>query len=257
MRKITFDNNMVIIDDGIMFGRGVFETILVKNTPILFNEHIKRLNEGLSIIGINILDVNEIDCVKKTIKENNIIDMVFKIVVTENNIILRTRKNQYKSQNYLDGINLMISDTRRNQTSLLNGVKSLNYLENLLGKEQAISNGYNDVLFLNFNNEVCETSCANIFCVKDGFIMTPSIECGLLNGIIRSFIVKNFNVIEKKITLNELLKCDEIFITNSLMGVIKVNKINNKIYNNEKHSFLIRRFYENYINEIGGQEVDK
>lgn len=125
---------------------------------------------------------------------------------------------------------LRVSEVRRNSTSKMTKIKWNGYIENIIEKKEAIKNGYNDALFLNEKGFVTETSCANIFLIKNGVLLTPKIEDGLLGGIIREWIVSNFNVIEKSITLDELYHSDEVFITNSLMGVIKVTGINDRVF---------------------------
>ena len=87
--------------------------------------------------------------------------------------------------------------------------------------------GYNDVLFLNEKGFICETSCANIFFIKNDKIFTPFSQNGLLNGIIRKWIIENYNVLEKNIKLSEINDFDEVFVSNSLVGIMPVNSINN------------------------------
>ena len=93
---------------------------------------------------------------------------------------------------------LTISKVRRNSTSRLCYIKSTCYIENLIEKENAKKIGYDDVIFLNENGYVTETSCANIFIVKNKEIFTPKVEDGLLGGIIRKRIMENCKVQEKK-----------------------------------------------------------
>ena len=98
---------------------------------------------------------------------------------------------------------------------------------------------------------MCEGCTSNIFMIKDKIIYTPDIRNGLLPGIIRKWIIDNFEVIEKNITKEELLNSDELFFTNSLVGVIKCAKIGNKNFNC-KITQEIKEQYEKAIN--GGAE---
>jgi 4-amino-4-deoxychorismate lyase len=127
-------------------------------------------------------------------------------------------------------MNLTISKVRRNSTSRLCYIKSTCYIENLIEKEEAKKNGFDDVIFLNENGYVTETSCANIFIVKNNEIFTPRISDGLLDGIIRRKIIENFKVQEKSITFEELKKSDEVIITNSLMGAMSIKKLDDIKY---------------------------
>lgn len=251
MRRIILSSEKASIDGGVMFGRGVFSTLYVKEKPLFLNEHIERIKNNMEVIGLSPLIEETV--LREEIKKLNIKNKILKIVVTEENIILAQRENTYKDEIYLNGVELNISKIRKNETSRLNNVKSLNYLENILIKEEAIKEGVFDSILLNTKGNVTETSSSNIFSVKNGEIITPNLECGLLSGIVRGFIVDNFNVSEAEVTLEDFLESDEIFITNSVFGVIKVNKIGDRLYNNEKYYFKVRKFYEDYIEKLGGE----
>lgn len=262
MRNIYYNEKNVELDDGLIFGRGVFETILVKEKPILFLEHINRLNNAIEVLKIGD-KVDRIELLHK-IKELKIRDKGLKILVTKKNIIISERDIPYKKDDYIRGFKVKLSNVIRNSTSLLTYVKSINYIENLIENEKAKEEGYNEVIFLNENGFVTEGSTSNIFSVKDGIIYTPKIECGLLNGILRGFIIDNFNVIEREMKLKELLESDEVFITNSLVGIMKVTSINGNLYiennianndniymkNNITEKIIAK--YKEYIEENGG-----
>ncbi|MBD7915211.1 aminotransferase class IV family protein, partial [Clostridium sp. Sa3CUN1] len=126
-------------------------------------------------------------------------------------------------------------------------IKSINYLENILEREEAIKNGYDEVIFLNESGYLSEGSMSNIFIIKNNKIFTPDINQGLLPGIIRNFIVERYNVIEKRITLEELFNADEIFITNSILGIMKISKIENKILVENKLTNIIKEEYNQMI----------
>ena len=110
-----------------------------------------------------------------------------------------------------------------------------------------MKNGYDEVLFLNENGLVTEGSISNIFLVKGNIIYTPKAESGLLPGVVRNFIIDEFNVIEKEIVLDDLFNADEIFITNSLLGVMKISKLEDKIFEKNKITIAIREKYEEII----------
>ena len=136
---------------------------------------------------------------------------------------------------------LTLSKVSRNSTSRLCYIKSTCYIENLLEKEEAKKKGFDDVIFLNEKGYITETSCANIFIVKNDEIFTPRITDGLLDGIIRRKIIENFKVQEKSITFEEMSKSDEVIITNSLMGAISVRKVEDIKYNNEKFGEMFNK----------------
>lgn len=250
MRKIYFNEENINLDEGIIFGRGAFETILIKEEPIFLKEHINRLNKAICILKIGeSVDGEEIF---NKIKEAKIKNKALKILVTEKNIILLEREITYKKEDYNSGFKLKLSNVIRNSTSTLTYVKSINYIENLIENQKAKEKGYNEVIFLNENGFVTEGSTSNIFMVKDNVIYTPKVQCGLLEGILRSFVISNFKVVEKEITLSELLESDEVFITNSLIGIMHVVSVekNSYIKNNVTKKIILK--YKKYIEKYGG-----
>ena len=239
------DSEKTYLDSGFYFGRGLFETMLVRKKPVFLKEHLDRLNSGLQIISVNkkITEEDVLAAVEKLKCE----DCVLKLVVTDKNIIYTTRENNYTEQQYKKGFSVKISSIKKNQYSKITYLKSLNYLENILEHENSIKEGYNEVLFFNTNGNLAEGSVSNVFFIKDKKIYTPSISCGLLNGTVRKFIVNNYNVIEGNFDESNLMNADEIFLTNSIMGVMKISKICGK---NIEDSIIvedIRKEYEKHL----------
>ena len=230
MRNIISAGDKILMDEGLFFGKGVFETILCIDKPIFLNEHIERLKKSMEEIGLLPL---EYEMLREHLDKLDIKDKVLKITVTPLNIIITQREIPYKEENYNRGMTLTVSKVRRNSTSRLCYVKSTCYIENLLEKENAKKTGYDDVIFLNEKGYVTETSCANIFIVKNKEILTPKISDGLLDGIIRRKIVERCDVKEKCITMKDLNESEEVIITNSIMGVMSIKKIDDVKYNRE------------------------
>lgn len=247
MRNIVYKEEKLEVDSGYFFGRGVFETILIKNRPIFLKEHIDRLNKGIKTLNIG--DEVLIGDILRIIDKHDIKNCALKIAVSEKNIVLERRGNKYKPVDYLKGFSLKLSNINRNSKSKLTYIKSTNYLENILEREEALANGYDEVLFLNESGLVAEGSISNIFIVKDDKIFTPSIKCGLLPGIVRNFIINEFKVIEKEIFLDDLFNADELFITNSLLGIMGISKLEERIFTDNKTTISIREKYEVKIDD--------
>lgn len=250
MRKIVSFSDTIKLDNGVFFGQGVFETILVRDVPYFLDFHINRLKEGLKVLDMKPLI--EEDELLRYIRKLDIKDTVLKIAVTEKNIILTKRENIYTEEMYKRGFSLKISKVLRNSTSILPRIKSTNYIENILEKKNAVKEGYDDALFFNEKGFLCETSVSNIFCIKDKKIYTPSCFNGLLNGTIRDWIIRNFEVIECDIKIDDLENMDEVFVTNSLLGIMKVKSIEKIKFNQEIVTNAIRDKYKRYI---GGKRI--
>lgn len=241
MREIIYGEDKICMDDGLFFGRGVFETILCKDAPVFLNEHLERLKTSMVEIGLLPLEENVL---REYLDKLCIRNKGVKITVTPLNIIITQRDIPYKKEDYSRGMKLTISKVRRNSTSRLCYIKSTCYIENLIEKENSKKIGYDDVIFLNENGYVTETSCANIFIVKNKEIFTPKVEDGLLNGIIRERIMEAFEVQERSITLEELKESDEVIITNSLMGAMSIKNMDGINYDGEE----FRKIFNEKIN---------
>lgn len=237
---------MFEMDEGYYYGIGAFETILVKDgNPIFIMEHIQRLNIALEYLQINKKITP--DEVQEFLRLNKILEGVLKISVSEKNTNYTTRKNPYTIDKYQKGFQLTLSSFRRNETSPLTYHKTLNYAENIIARQEAIKKEYDEALFLNTKGEICEGSCSNIFFVKEGQLFTPSISCGLLPGIFRNHICANENVVECIITKDDIKNFDECFITNSILGVMKVIKLGDCDYHSDTYTEAIRNKYKAYL----------
>jgi branched-subunit amino acid aminotransferase/4-amino-4-deoxychorismate lyase len=133
----------------------------------------------------------------------------------------------------------------------LSRVKSINYLDNILARQEAINAHADDALLLNTQNKVAETTIANIFTVKNGAVFTPRVEDDPLPGIMRKTIIallekEKINIFQDVISINDLYQADEIFITNSIIGIQNVFKINDIHIKNKQEtstvSHVIRLF---------------
>lgn len=248
MRKVIYQNSNIEIDSGLFFGRGVFETILVKEKAIFLDEHIERLNKSINALSLG-KAINKDDVIS-FINENNIKNKALKIVVTEKNLVYSTRDIKYKDEDYINGFKVRISEVLRNSTSRVVAFKTLNYLENIIEYELCQSSGFNEAIFFNELGNLCEGCTSNIFIVKNKKIYTPPVKDGLLPGVVRNWVIKNFQVKEARITKEELLNSDEVFLTNSLVGVIKVSSIEDKLFDSE----VVKEIKKQYDEAINGGE---
>lgn len=237
------------LDQGLLYGFGLFETVLVKEGyPALIQHHFNRLFSSAEKIGLTIpFSISELLwLVEQTIKKNNINVGSIRITVTAGNdksatsttstlIIFGRQPLVYTHDHYKQGLTAGFADIKRNEHSPLVRLKTINYLENLLAKRYAQTQGWDEALFFNTSGNLAEGSMSNIFLVKNGRVITPDPEQGLLPGIIRNILLEKcialgIPVEERIIPEKELWEADECFLTNSLMGVMPLVKINgNKI----------------------------
>ena len=240
---------LIELDEGYSFGLGLFETILLyKGKPVFLDEHLARINKSIEDLGWNIekLEKDEIFQYLDNNK-NNLEYEVLKIVLSEKNRLFLKREYTYTEKDYQKGFSLNISEVKRNETSIFTFHKTLNYGDNILEKRKSKKLGYDEPIFLNSKNQITEGTTSNIFAVVGDKIYTPNLSCGLLNGIVRQYIISNYNVIESEIDLEFLKNFDEIFLTNSLFGIMPVSSIDNR---NLKTQKISRKILEEYINII-------
>lgn len=228
------------ISDGFLYGYGLFETVKIENKkPINLEKHFKRLSSSAKILNIN-MDLNDIQFKNLFLNEINLHienNYILRIsVVKDNNstkYFFNKRENVYDFKSYENGFKLKISSIKRDRNSTIIYHKTLNYMENVLEISKAKDNGYNEVLFFNQEGYLCEGAISNIFLIKDKIVYTPNLKNGLLNGIMRNEVIEKLNnnnieVRESDIDIKFLLNSDEVFITNSIVGIMKVIQIENK-----------------------------
>lgn len=242
-----------VFDHGLLYGDGVFEGIRSYNSLIFkMKEHIDRLYDSAEAIMLNIpLSKKEItDAVISTLKKNNLSDAYIRLVVTRGPgdlgldprkcrkpsvIIIADKIALYPQEFCKKGLKLSIVTIRRNTPEALNPkIKSLNYLNNILAKIEAVNSGSEEAIMLNSEGYVTECTGDNIFVVKNGELFTPPPYLGLLDGITRNCVidiarVQNLKFSEKALTRHELFSADECFLTGTAAEVIPVVKIDDRV----------------------------
>lgn len=219
---------MFIPDEGYYFGLGAFETIAVENGfPQFLPQHYKRLLLALKFLNLNI-DFSKIEekvnmnLAQKEMQEGR---KVLKITVSEENIFVTTRTNTYQKEDYEKGFATAISNVRRNETSPFTYHKTLNYGDCIMEKRRAKEMGIQEPIFLNTRGEIAEGATTNVFFVKDEQIVAPPLSCGMLPGIIREYLYDAYTIKEQIILPEDIGEFDEMFLTNSLLGIMPVARL--------------------------------
>ena len=209
-------------DDGYWFGLGVFETIWVKqNTAVFLDEHLNRLKKSALFLGflpdktsasqwISIRKQEILDYLKENPTENG----VLKLTLSDKNLSLTSRKNTYTKEQYEKGFALDYSKILRNETSPFTYMKTLNYADNILEKRLAKQRGYDEPNFLKYQRRTvrgCNNQSAFLYQVKN--FLPPALSCGLLDGILRQYLLKNYQVEECIIKPEQVSDFDEMFVT--------------------------------------------
>jgi branched-chain amino acid aminotransferase len=254
-------------DHGLLYGDGVFEAIRVYDWNIFkLKEHIDRLFESAKAIMINIpLSKDElISKVVELVKKNNLRYGYIRIIVTRGVgpmgvdprnckkptiIIMTERREPIWGERPIVAIT---SSIRRIPPECIDPkIKSLNYLNNILAKIEAINAGADAAIMLNIQGYVSEASTENIFIVKNSVLYTPPLEAGILRGITRETIMEiakdlNIPVFERNLTIHDLYTADEVFLVGTAAELAPVVKIDGRIINDGKPGPIFRRIYEEY-----------
>jgi len=230
-------------DVALLYGYGLFETILIYNgRPILWEEHIARMIKSAKEFQIEItFDQGALlQGILELIQSNNIEDGSVRVTISGSSNIFMTCKQgkSYDDILYKEGVSLTIAEENRvdSQAWLINH-KTTSYMEKLLIKRQQVAAGFLDAILLNEKGNVAECCVSNIFCIKNAVIYTPPISSGILPGVVRGLVwdlLQNpcFKTKEIDFTPEFLLNSQEIFLTNSLMGIMPVKNI-------DSYSFLV------------------
>ena len=134
-----------------------------------------------------------------------------------------------------------------------------NYSNAALARVEALKSGYDEAIMLNYNGKVAEGSAENIFIVKNGIIKTPPLNADILNGITRDSVIRlikadRIKLIQKNITLKELLKADEVFMTGTAAEVKSVTKINKTSIGNGKVGKITKTLQKSFIDIVMGND---
>jgi len=237
------------LDYGFLYGYGLFETMRAYGGRVFrLDNHLTRLIRSAEVLGLPIGTLNLKDAVMDTIQANQLGDARIRIAISIGEggmvpdsstcnrptvLILAGHYQPYPEEVYQKGFRAVVSSIRRNSGSPLSRLKSANYLESLLARQEARAAGVNEALCLNEKGSLAEASMSNIFLVTNGILRTPGQESGILPGITRETILElapplGINTLECNIRLDELFHAEEAFLTNSLIEVIPLTEIEGK-----------------------------
>ena len=261
-----------VFDHGLLYGDGVFEGIRAYNGRVFkLKEHIKRLYESAKVILLNIGINQEEMCqiVVDSCAKNNIKDGYIRLVVTrgvgdlglnpflckkESIICIAANIQLYDKKFYEEGLKIVTVPTTRNYHEALNPrIKSLNYLNNVMAKIEAIQAGVIEALMLNSQGYVAECTGDNVFLLKNDEIITPNIASGALEGITRQAVIdlakkRGITVREEFVTRFDVYTADEMFLTGTAAECIPVVEVDQRSIGNGKvgdvTKTLINDFHE-------------
>lgn len=264
------DAKVSVYDHGLLYGDGVFEGIRVYEGKVFrLREHIDRLYESARAIKLEIPMSREqmIEAVVSTVQANAKRNGYIRLVITRGAgylgldprkttdpqiIIIVDDISLYPPELYENGMDIVTVATIRNHPNAVNPrIKSLNYLNNILAKVEAIQSGCLEALMLNHKGEVAECTGDNVFLVKRGVLKTPSLEAGILEGITRNAVIDlaraaNIPVQETALTRHDVYTADECFLTGTAAEVIPVVKVDGRPIGTGKPGPMTKQLRERF-----------
>jgi branched-chain amino acid aminotransferase len=241
-----------VFDHGLLYGDGVFEGIRVYNGRVFeLDAHIDRLYASAQAIALEppISRAEVVEAMMETIRRNDVRDGYVRLVVTRGigDLGLNPSKcpvasifciaggiTLYPAEVYQLGFKVITLATRRNDPQAINpAIKSLNYLNNVLGSLELRGCEVNEGLFLTTAGYVCECTADNFFLVKGRRLMTPSTALGALPGITRGVVMRlagamGLEVEEGFYTLYDVYNADEAFLTGTAAEVGPVVEVDKR-----------------------------
>jgi branched-chain amino acid aminotransferase group I len=237
------------LDYGFLYGFGLFETMRAYEGQVFrLDRHLNRLVHSAEVLGLPIGVTDLKSAVMATIQANQLGDARVRITISIGEggivpdpstcdkptvLILAGHYQPYPQQVYEKGFRAIVSSIRRNSQSPLSKLKSANYLESILARQEARAAGIDEALCLNEKGLLAEASMSNIFLVTNSILRTPGQDSGILPGITRETILElasplGINTVEHDIRLDELFQAQEAFLTNSLMEIMPLTEIDGK-----------------------------
>jgi branched-chain amino acid aminotransferase len=259
-----------VFDHGLLYGDGVFEGIRFYNGRVFrLTEHLVRLYESARSICLTIpITMEEMEkATLETVAANNLRDGYIRLVITRGAgplglnpyqcpkpgiIIIASGISLYPKERYETGLSLITCGTRRPSPAALSPqVKSLNYLNNIMAKIEAMQAGCEEGIMLNDQGFVAECTGDNVFIVKRGIVSTPSITSGALDGITRQAVIEllmEMGVTVREVTMSrhDIYTADECFLTGTAAEVIPAVQYDRRPIGDGKPGPLTRKLVERF-----------
>ena len=254
-----------VFDHGLLYGDGVFEGIRFYNGRVFrLEQHIRRLYDCAKsvLISIPMTPSEMIKATCETVAANRLQDGYIRLVVTRgvgpmglspykcprpSIIIIASTITLYPKEAYENGLTMATVATRRPSHDILSPqVKSLNYLNNIMAKVEAIQAGAEEGLMLNDVGLVAECTGDNLFIIRDGVISTPPLTAGALDGITRGVVFEiardlGIPIRERDLSRHDIFTADECFLTGTAAEVIAAVKLDQRSIGSGKPGALTQK----------------
>jgi len=236
------------LDYGYLYGYAVFETMRAYDGRIFrLENHVDRLIRSAEKIGIKSPDAQDLaNAVRSTLRKNNHSDAYARLTLSAGEgtvglnpsscakpvVLVHTKEFKgYPSKKYLTGFTAVTSSITTNPASMTSNLKSSSFLDRLIVRAEASKADVDEAIMMTSDGRIAEGSVSNIFIVLENELRTPNLDTGILSGVTRKVVLElaeklGVKVRECGFTLKELCSADEAFMTNSLIEVMPLSKVN-------------------------------
>jgi len=238
-----------ITDSGFLYGVGLFETMRSYNGVVFcLKDHLDRLFFSAGVLSIeNNYDRKYVtDAIYKVLRANKLTDARLRLTLTNGPmseseqqrratlLITATKIEPYPPEYYQNGVLVVLCPFRQNPSEPIYRHKTINYFSRMIGLNLAHQKRAAEALWFTVDNRLAEGCISNVFLVKDSVLYTPPIRTPVLAGVARKTVCEialrnSIELVEKDLYIDQVLEADEIFLTNVIMQIMPVSRV-------EKHT---------------------
>ncbi|HUS44569.1 MAG TPA: aminotransferase class IV [Phycisphaerae bacterium] len=263
------DATVSALDAGLLLGAGLFETLRIYGgRPFRLGAHLARLRESGEFLRIFVgeSDASFAEIIDHLVKVNVVPDARVRITATRGPLAAELEDDSappatlivsagpmtpYPAQAYERGVTVVVSRLRANETDPTTFHKTTGYMKNLLALRDAHRARATESLLFNTKGRLAEGAISNVFIVTGGRLLTPPVEEGLLPGITRAAVLELAAAVgvpaeQRPLSAREVLDADEVFLTNSIMEILPVGRIEKKEIGDGRPGPVTRKLAEAY-----------
>ncbi|OHB56956.1 MAG: hypothetical protein A2173_10560 [Planctomycetes bacterium RBG_13_44_8b] len=259
-----------VTDSGFLYGAGLFETMRSYNGVVFaLADHLDRLFASASALSINNPYSKEYitDAIYTLLQANQLTDARLRLTLSSGPmaetdeqrkptlLITAAKLQTYPLEYYKNGVTVVLCPFRQNTTEPICGHKTTSYFSRMTGLQDAHLKKAAEALWFTVDNRLAEGCISNVFLVKDSVLYTPLISTPVLPGVARKTIcqiaLKNsIELVEKDLYINDLLGADEVFLTNVIMRILPITKIEKHTVGDGKVGPMVKKLQEYFAEFI-------
>jgi branched-chain amino acid aminotransferase len=259
-----------VTDSGFLYGAGLFETMRSYNGVVFaLTDHLDRLFASAGALSIDSLYSRQYitEAVYKLLQASKLTDARLRLTLTSGPmaeldeqrkptlLITATKLHPYPSEYYKNGVTVVLCPFRQNTVELICGYKTTSYFSRMIGLKDAHQKKAAEALWFTVDNRLAEGCISNVFLVKDSVLYTPLISTPVLPGVARQTICRialknSIELVEKDLYINDLLGADEVFLTNVIMQILPITKIEKHIVGDGKVGPMVKKLQDYFAEFI-------